>query len=161
MKTLTLELSKAQSIYHCATPEFKTILEDSFGKEALIGKITDRIKTYEDVCRALSICPIKSLPFQGCTLTDDQNAVNCFFKVMNICTVLREGWNPDWSNHNQCKYYVWLGDYKAGSGFSISNCVGSPAAAGVGSRLCYPSSELALYAASQFNKEYQDYLLNL
>jgi len=161
MKTLSLELNRAIELYKTAPADFKTILEDTFGKDALQGKITDRIKSYEDVCRVLGICPIQSLPFKGCSLTDDQRAVNSFFKVMNICTVLRECWKPNWSNHNQYKYYVWLGDYKAGLGFSRSDCVGSRTGAYVGSRLCYPSKELALYAANQFNKEYQEYLLNL
>ena len=49
-KTLVLDDQKAKELYQTAAPEFKAMLEQSFGKAHFLIKITDRIKSWEDVC---------------------------------------------------------------------------------------------------------------
>ena len=49
-KSLQIDENKAFDLYQTATPEFKQMLEDSFGKEFFKRKITDRVKSYEDAC---------------------------------------------------------------------------------------------------------------
>lgn len=159
-KKIELGVDMARGIYKDADAALRSLLETSFTKVELSGSIMDRVKTYADVCGVLGIHPFNSLPYPNAK-TKDQHAVNSFFKCMNIATVLNEGWEPDWSNKNQYKYYVWLGEYKAGSGFSHSDFDDSYADTFVGSRLCFPTSELAMHASTQFLKEFNEYFLNL
>ena len=44
-KSLQIDENKAFDLYQTATPEFKQMLEDSFGKEFFKRKITDRVKS--------------------------------------------------------------------------------------------------------------------
>lgn len=75
-------------------------------------------------------------------------------------------WEPDWSNWDQYKYFPWV-EVKAskenpsGFGFSSSFYVLWHSLTFAGSRLCFHSSELALYALKQFEEHYKINLLIL
>lgn len=132
----------------------KNLLKTLFGAEHFNQKITERIKTFEDACGYLDI-NIDTFNATCKDLPDDEVA---YRKIKMIAKSLNEGWEPNWENSNEYKYYPWI-KYVAGSGFSGS-CYGlSATGATVGSRLCYKSSELARYAATQFLELYKDYLL--
>ncbi len=68
-------------------------------------------------------------------------------------------YKPDYTNSNEGKYIPWFEvkankKHPAGSGFSCTLYVGWGADAVVGSRLCFPSSELALYSAKKWEKQH-------
>lgn len=67
-----------------------------------------------------------------------------------IVKVLNEGWEPDWDNADEPKYYPYF--YMSPSGFAFCDTlhVYTHAAAGCGSRLRFRTSELARYAGEQF-----------
>lgn len=149
MTTLQLDKNKARSLYPGAAPEFRQMLEDTFGKDFFIEKITDRVKTFEDACRISGGIPI-SLALEP----DPQKVAEK--KLELIIRVLNEGWKPNWDNGNECKYYPYF--EKTSKGFvllSVSLCYQSSR---VGSRLCFKSRELAQYAATQFQSLYNQYL---
>ena len=58
MKTLQISEQKARELYKSGSGELRSILEESFGKDFFSQKITDRVKTYEDACRELSMNPL-------------------------------------------------------------------------------------------------------
>lgn len=73
-----------------------------------------------------------------------------------------EPFNPNIQNTNEYKYYPYfvVGSESEASpsvGFSVSHCCYSFSISRVGSRLCFPSKELAIYAGKTFTKEYYDY----
>src|ERR1700680_3512989 len=81
----------------------------------LTGKITDRIKTFED---AVQIFP----PYENMKLLlnysgsdKDLIAAQAFAKLTIIAKALNKGWVPDWNNSNQYKWYSWF--KYSGSGF--------------------------------------------
>ena len=143
-------------MYCTASPELKVILEESFGKDFFTQKITERIKSYLDACAELGEKPLSESKFKSLGFTDDE--IN-YRKIKTITKVLNEGWMPDWSNTDQKKWFPWL--YMSSSGFVFSgayySCSDMPA--GLGSRLCFKSRELAEYAGKQFTKLYLDFIL--
>lgn len=118
--------------------------------------VTERIKTYEDACRELDI-PL--IPKRCEHMTEDEQA---YYSLKVIAKALNEGWEPDWSNKNQKKWYPWFkvtGTNHAGLSFSNTTDAVSHAYANIGSRLCFKTGELAEYAGQQFIKLYEKYLL--
>ncbi|MGB4775721.1 MAG: hypothetical protein WBP45_11140 [Daejeonella sp.] len=127
-------------------------------------KITEKIKTYEDACQVEGVDPVKSLPYPS-PQSDDEKAINGVAKMFRIGRVLNEGWQPDWNNDNEYKYYSWFDmetypdQVGSGAGFSSYDygCDGSGTI--VGSRLCFKSRELAEYAGKQFLSIYREYMV--
>ena len=72
---------------------------------------------------------------------------------------LNEGWEPDWDNSSERKYFPWFNMSSSGSGFSFCVCDDWGTHSSVGSRLCFKSSELAKYAGTQFTDIYKEYML--
>jgi len=147
MKQLQIEDSKARSLYITATIELKEILEDSFGKDFFSGKITDRIKTYEDACSELGETPLNELELKDLGFTKDE--IN-YRKLKTVTKALNEGWVPNWNNSDQSK---WVPYFRLSAGafvFCNTYCGYTDAYAGDGSRLCFKTRELARYAGEQF-----------
>lgn len=156
MKVLQIEETNARKLYKTASPEFKQALEDTFGKEFFSGKITDRIKTYEDACKELGVAPQLEITLKELGFTLDEINLR---KIKIITEALNEGWKPDWNDSNQYKYYPWFKMSSGGFVFDGTYCDRSDAFAGNASRLCFKSLELAKYAGKQFTKLYSDYIL--
>lgn len=99
-------------------------------------KITDRVKTEEDVWIESGL---------------NKNAwekLHIFDKLTLVAKVLNEGWIADWNNTNEYKYepyFKWTGSAFVFYGY---NCWCRFTR--VGSRLCFKSSDLAIYAGKQF-----------
>lgn len=118
--------------------------------------VTERIKTYEDACRELDI-PL--MPERCEHMTEDEMA---YYSLKVITKALNEGWEPDWSNRNQGKWYPWFevtGTNPAGLSYSNTYSAVLAATANIGSRLCFKTEALAKYAGTQFIKLYEKYLL--
>lgn len=118
--------------------------------------VTERIKTYEDACRELDI-PL--IPERCGIMTEDESA---YYSLKVIAKALNEGWEPDWSNENQKKWYPWFkvtGTNHAGLSYAYANYTLTYTYANIGSRLCFKTEELAEYAGQQFIKLYEKYLL--
>ena len=121
------------------------------------------IKTFAQACKAVGHDP-KKLPDVSALPKKYQAALIAHFKLVIITEALNEGWTPNWNDSNQFKYSPYFRvnaskDKPAGFGFSGTDYDGWLARTSVGSRLCFKSSELALYAAKQFEKLYIEYFL--
>lgn len=122
-----------------------------------------KIKTFEAGCKLLKI-KSTDLPVVKHLLKIHQQALIAHYKLIIIAQVLNDGWQPNWSDNNEIKYFPYFGvkadpKHPAGVGFSGTDCDVWFSSSGVGSRLCFKSSELALYAGKQFAKLYQEYHL--
>ncbi len=107
-------------------------------------KITDRIKTFSDVLSALNIDP-RDFKEICKNLEEDEIA---YRQVKLIARVLNEGTEIDAFNQSQYKYYPYFEVEK--SGFSYRYYGTWFSITSVGSRLCFKSSELAIYAGKTF-----------
>jgi len=158
MKTLQLEDSKARELYKTASLEFKELLEANWGKDFFSQKITDRIKTFEDAYNEVGHHDNVDILLKYNGIDKDMLGAQAMAKLSIIARVLNEGWEPDWADSSQYKYYPYFSNYKSGVGFSRSDCGGWAAATYCGSRLCFKSSELATYAGKQFIDIYNQFL---
>lgn len=121
-------------------------------------KITDRVKTFEDACEVVGTIPenVKSLiSYSG--IDTDMKASVAHMKLQIIARALNEGWKPDWTKSSEYKYHPWF-NFSSGSGLSFRGCGCRYSYSGVGSRLCFKSSELATYAGKQFTDLYKDFM---
>lgn len=73
-----------------------------------------------------------------------------------ICKSLNEGWEADWNDDGQYKYYPWF--KMSSSGFRYDGFDYWHSFSHVGSRLCFKSSELAKYAGTQFTAVYENFM---
>jgi len=156
MENLKIDKTKAKSLYKEASKEFKVMLEDTFGKDYFSDKITDKIKTWEDVCEILNINSISSLPYKN-PKNKQEKSLNALFKIQKISEVLNEGWVENWCDDNQYKYYPYF-NRRVSSGWVMCsyrcNCYDGVLSFGS----YYKSSDLALFAGTQFIDIYIDYL---
>lgn len=121
-----------------------------------------KIKSFKDACKSLKLKP--TLPNVSALPRKHQKALLAHYQLIIICEALNEGWKPNWNDSSQTKYTAWFeikADEKhpSGFGFSITTYDYWLTSTYVGSRLCFKSSELALYAGKQFEKLFIDYFL--
>ncbi len=151
METLKIEKANALKAHDGATDKGKELLENLFGKNVFLKDIKDRIKNFEDVLKEAEIS--KAAFAKQCTgLEADEIA---YKKAKLVCSIVNEGWVPDWKNSNQYKYFPWfnMNDSSSDDGFSYYDCVCWDSLSYVGSRLCFKSSDLATFAGKLFEQE--------
>jgi hypothetical protein len=152
---LVISNEKAKELYPKASTEFRTMLEETFGKKFFLGKITDRVKSFQDACIELGI-DIDDTDFYN--LEPDEVA---YRKLKIIVRALNEGWTPERNNFDQYQYYPWFyrkQDSSNQSGFQFDSVDWHYQRSVVGSRLCFRSAELAEYAGKQFVTLYKEFL---
>lgn len=136
---------------------------DYFYKEEEYEEITDRVKSYEDACKALGVEPINEQNAKAQGFRPDEIARR---KLETIAAALNEGWLPDWNNTDEYKYYPYFyiqenakGKGSAGLSYAYSYYAASTTSASFGSRLCFYASRLARYAGNQFTDLYEQILI--
>jgi hypothetical protein len=158
METLQISKENAFKAYESANDNGKELLSNLFGKQVFSRKVTDRVKSYEDAVNELGFTPtnLATPP----TESRDEKSITAYRKLIVIARVLNEGWEPDWDNDDEYKYYPYfdMRSEGAGFGFSFGACTFSHSDTLVGSRLCFKTRELAEYAGKQFQDIYIDYL---
>lgn len=111
-----------------------------------------KITSYEDACKVLNIQPINEEVFNAFP-KEDQRSMLAYHKLTVITRALNNGWKPNWDDQNEWKYYPLFRYVNAGLSYAYTH----NAAASFGSRLCFPTSALAKYAAEHFADLYRDY----
>lgn len=157
MKTVSITEVNALKAYEEASDKFKKLLEDLIGKEFFQRNIMDRVKTFEDACSIEEPSANMKILLDYNGVDQEMLAAQAFAKLSHIRKVLNEGWVPDWTNSSEYKYYPWF-KHEAGFGLSYGVYAYTNSSTNVGSRLCFKSSELAIYAGKQFSEIYNQYL---
>ena len=158
MKTLQISEQKARELYKSGSGELRSILEESFGKDFFYQKITDRVKTYEDACRELSMNPLDENKLMKLGLTKHDIA---YQKLVTIAKSLNEGWVPNVCDNSVYRWYPWFVTNGSPSSFAFGDscCVDAYACAGSGSRLCFKNKELSEYCGKQFIELWKQFIL--
>ena len=115
-----------------------------------------KIASYEDACRVLNIQPINEEVF-NIFPKEDQRSMLAYHKLTVITRALNNGWKPNWDDQNEWKYYPLFRYVNAGLSYATTLSAATSTAADIGSRLCFPTSALAKYAAEHFADLYRDY----
>jgi hypothetical protein len=147
METLKIEIPKGHVI-------------DSFDQSTGIIKfkekpknVMERIKTIEDVLAEYGFT-LEEFRNKFASLDEDEKA----YKLLKwMVSVLNEGWEPDWNDSNQAKYYPYF-NMGGSSGFRLCDFDDWRSLSNVGSRLCFKSKELALYAGERFVELYKQFM---
>jgi hypothetical protein len=125
-------------------------------------KPTD-FKTWEDICASLDIDPIQAFAFAEHIAEKDRAAVVAFYKLTKLSEASYGPKQPDWTNTNEYKYWPYFDmddeNDPSGFGFSHSDFGNRGTATAVGSRLCYPTREMAEYAGTQFIDWYRELMV--
>lgn len=124
--------------------------------------ITDRVKTYADACAVLGIK--ETLPDVGGLRPKDRPSVTAYYKLIVIAQALNEGWEPDWTNKDQPKWFPWFyfdreKNKTAGFAYAVTSLAPASTSAYFGSRLCFKTEALCAYAARQFEPLYEAWIL--
>ena len=120
--------------------------------------IKEKIKSYEDACKELGLDP-KNLPIVDLLPEKDQKSIIAYYKLIIIIRALNEGWEPDFSDHSQRKYWNYLWIDAAGFVYANTSITATYAAAYVGSRLCFKDYATAQFAIKNFKSLYEEYFL--
>ena len=115
-----------------------------------------KIASYEDACRVLNIQPINEEVF-NIFPKEDQRSMLAYHKLTVITRALNNGWKPNWDDQNEWKYYPLFRYVNAGLSCAYTLAAAASSYADIGSRLCFPTSALAKYAAEHFADLYRDY----
>lgn len=115
-----------------------------------------KITSYEDACKVLNIQPINEEVFNAFP-KEDQRSMLAYHKLTVITRALNNGWKPNWGDQNEWKYYPLFRYVNAGLSCALTHAAASITSASFGSRLCFPTSTLAKYAAEHFADLYRDY----
>lgn len=149
--------------------------------------ITDKIKTFDDACKAIGLAGPEALPelLQEKYAAIVPSHIKAQLKLEIITLALNEGWQhiPDGKHY---AYWPWfylytageiadmgkegaekraminatdVSDVFAGLGYAGSTYAWSNSSADIGSRLAYKSSELARYSGKQFIELWKEALL--
>ncbi len=150
-----VEITKTNALkaYEEADEKGKKQLATLLKGQMTFGKITDRIKTFDDACEIEgldSVALVKKWKSQGDT--GDEIA---YKKLKIIVKVLNEGWIAEMHNTSQYKFYPYFN--LSGSGFSFSDTYNWDSYTLAGTRLCFRNSELAEYAGKTFIAEYKEF----
>lgn len=124
-----------------------------------------KIKSFNEACKVLEIGNV--IPDVSALPEKHQKAIIAHYKLIIITEALNflnGKWAADWNNWEQYKYYPWFkvkasAKKPSGFGFSHSGYGYSITVTHVGSRLCFPTQELARYAGKNFEKLYVEYFL--
>lgn len=116
-----------------------------------------KIKSFEDACQVLGLNPEEFRITFPQKAAHHGNALAAHAKLVIIAEALNGGWQPDWDDYNEYKYYPWF--EMSPSGFRCNGYGSGYAGSDVGSRLCFKSRELAIYAGETFEDLYKDYFL--
>jgi hypothetical protein len=119
--------------------------------------ITERIRTFADACKELGLDP-ENLPIVEHLPEKDRKSIIAYYKLIVITRALNEGWEADFRDKNQYKFWSWfyIASYGAHAGFGCATTYSTPSLTytAVGARLCLKTQELAMYASGQFRDLY-------
>lgn len=119
--------------------------------------VTERIKTFHDAyCELGNDHPfVKSYEKYVNTASGEEADVIAYLKLRIICAALNEGWEADYSDAKQAKWFPWFYFEDGKLVYANSNRTRTHSYACIGMRLAYKTRELAEYAGKQFIEEYQ------
>lgn len=121
--------------------------------------ITEKITSFESACEILGIEPV--LPQVDMLPEKHRKSNIAFHKLTIITSALNEGWEPDWTDWSQYKYYNWFYVDRSSGAFRLYYSIYTSKYLNVGSRLYFKARDLAAYAAKQFEDLYKDYFFNI
>ena len=114
---------------------------------------------FEYACIRLGIS--MSLPEVSLLPERNQKAIIAFYMLSVIIQSVNDGWEPNWNNEFELKYFPWFSGATAATAIGCwsTSYAASHAGTYVGSRLCFKTRALADEWGQRLLPLYEDYLL--
>lgn len=112
---------------------------------------------FEEACLSLGIT--NSVPEVSLLPERDQKAITAFYMLSVIIQWVNEGWQANFKDYTQRKWYPYFYLDNSGLSASFANAVFSPASTSFGARLAFKSKSSAIEWAKKLLPLYEDYLL--
>lgn len=154
MKTLQITEANARKLYKDATPEFKAMLEDTFGKKYFSKKIID-CDTYEELCDFIGEPSIDEAVLRRIGFTQDEID---YRKLKQITKAYNEGWVADYNDENQRKWVPRFNFLPLGARFYSSYYDCSVSYAGHAARFCFKDEATSDTAGRKFTELYARFI---
>ena len=119
-------------------------------------ELIDSIKTFEDALKATGRPDCQNF---SNVPEEHRKYFKAQYKVVVITEALNDGWNPDWDDDAEWKYFPWFVMSPGSFACADAYCRYSASSAGTGSRLCFRTQALAKYAGVQFVEIWKDLML--
>lgn len=134
-------VEEVKLVYKTASVEFKSVLEDTFGKELFVEDIRDKVKTVPDSIRAYRI---NHSDVGGTSIylsKKHAEYIDAYVTALYVSDSLNEGWEPNWQDPSEDKFVVYnnMGEYCVESLNSDRYL-----------DICFKSESLAEYFIKQF-----------
>lgn len=155
MKKVELTEQEALLLYSKTNDEGKQFLAEKFGAEMFSSKITDRVKTIQDVLSLSEISDDLKILIDYTGADRKMIGAKNFVLALLIAEILNEGWVPDWNDGKERK---WYGYFDGRKGFEISICIDLDEYATTSSGLFFKSQELLQHAFTCFPQVYKEML---
>ncbi|HEY0029170.1 MAG TPA: hypothetical protein VGC65_00315 [Bacteroidia bacterium] len=162
METIQTSKADALKLFGTTDAKGKQLLKKLF-PEITFESILNKPSTWEGICKAAKLDPVKDLPFPK-SKNDRQDGANAFFQWSLIREVLNAGKDADWGNPGEAKWVLWpdvVKDSAKPSGFGLSyrDCVNTDADTVAGARLSFHRKEDAKFAFDNFQTILEKLLL--
>lgn len=159
MEDLKIKKDAAVKAHENGKPSIKKALEDLFGKKTFLKDVTERIKTPSDAIAELGENDIAVIDYHKLLNARVSNHIVNQQLAVVIVKALNEGWEPNWDDSDEYKYFPWFYLSGGSSGFRYGDYDRWITFSTVGSRLCLKSGELAKYAGEQFTEVYKKFMI--
>lgn len=124
--------------------------------------IIERVKSIDDAINELGETDVEVAELRKLENANITSHILYKQQAVVITKALNEGWIADYTNIDQTKYeprfYYYSSYYSSAGGFVCNDYGYWHSVTGVGSRLCFHSSELAKYFGTQFIDIHRKYL---
>lgn len=160
METITISKKDAELLRKGASKSQKKILDKIIGGKTISSTVKSKdiydAKSFEELCAIKGVKSQSILPFKKAKNTFQQG-INFFAKLSFIRDVLSKGWEANWNDSNEKKWYPW---FIMGSGFAFSftSCEYDLSGAVSGSRLCLQDEKSAEHFGKVYLQEWKDFL---
>lgn len=154
-----LKISKANALmaYKEGDDSFRKGIEKLFPEVDFEKECKDY---YAEACAAVGFAPLTIDHF---SIYPEQDRESAFasHQIDMIARHWNEGWEPDYSDDDQCKYYpyfIWNEDRAGGPGFSYPDYRYDRSVSRVGARHVYKTSDMAIRAGKELESIYNTFL---
>lgn len=136
-RQLLINEDDAKELYKTASVEFKSVLEDTFGKEFFLENIKDKIKALKKYSTKHKLEKVVYLLSK-----EHGEYIDAYVTALYVSEALNEGWEPNWQDSSEYKFIVYnnMGEY--GVAILKSHRYLD---------ICFKSKELAEYFIKQFS----------
>jgi hypothetical protein len=121
----------------------------------------EQFKTFEQCCQAQGLDSDTCLPIVSVFPAQHQKAITALAKLIIIAEAVNEGWNPNWNDRSEDKWFPWFDmevdkNNPSGFRFHAPGCANANSRSAGGSRLCFKTPEICKFVGTNYEDLWRD-----